>query len=184
MNYLQSTPKLPEHCMNIETKQQTSYVTNSVADSGATRHFLIPSSGYKNIQALAKPIPVTIPNGNMISATHSCEVDYPQLPLSAHQGLIVPEMRHHSLISIRQLCEAGCHVTFAKGTCKVYYKGKLVMSGLEHPQTKLWMLPLSTNDNDIYVNDKYKPVEPPITTMWANLISPPPALTSKAELVR
>ena len=58
------------------------------------------------------------------------------------------------------------------------------MSGLEHPQTKLWMLPLSTNTDNIYVKEKYQPVAPPQSQLWANMISPPPALTTKADLVQ
>ena len=132
-----------------------------VADSGATRHLLVPSTAYKNIQVLSKPIPISIPNGEIISATHSCEVYYPQLPLTACRGLIVPEMKQHSLISIKQLCQAGCTVTFKGERCEIFYNGQHIMSGLEHPQTKLWMLPLSTNTDDIYVKEKYQPVAPP-----------------------
>ena len=155
-----------------------------VADSGATRHFLVPSSAYKNIQALSKPIPITIPNGDIIRATHSCKVYYPQLPLTVRRGLSVPKMKHHSLISIKQICQAGCTVQFTDTKCDLYYKGKHIICGLEHPKSKLWMLPLSTNDDNIYIKEKYQPVAPPTAQLWANMISPPPALTTKSVLIR
>ena len=124
----------PRHCMYQAAHALDTHKMEGVADSGATRHFLVPSTAYKNIQALSKPIPITIPNGEIISATHSCEVDYPQLPLTVRRGLIVPEMKQHSLISIKQLCQAGCTVTFKGKNCEVFYNGQHIMSGLEHPQ--------------------------------------------------
>ena len=35
------------------------------------------------------------------------------------------------------------------------------MTGIEDPKTKLWKLPLSTNKNNIYETEKYKPIPPP-----------------------
>ena len=64
------------------------------------------------------------------------------------------------------------------------------MKGMEHPRTNLWMLPISTNTDDIYHTERYQPVAPPAwnhaltAMMWANMLAPPPTITSKRDLVR
>ena len=145
--------KHPRYCINLATNVLAERSKQEVFELGATRHFLLTPNAYTSVQALAKPTPVKTPNGGIIYATHSCEVDCLQLPPAARQGLIVPEIQHHLLISIRQLCESGCQVLFIEKVCHVYYKGRLVTEGAEHPQTNLWMLPLSTNNNEIYITE-------------------------------
>ncbi len=70
-----------------------------------------------------------------------CDIHIPGLPtvLVSH---IVPLLSIVSLIEIRPLCKAGCTVTFDNEKCKVFYNGKVILTGLIDPSTDLWMLPI------------------------------------------
>ena len=72
----------------------------AVADTGTSGTFVMPTDGHKNVKVLIKNISITQPNGDIMYATQSCDLDYPDLPHKAHTGYIVPALKNHSLISI------------------------------------------------------------------------------------
>ena len=48
------------------------------------------------------------------------------------------------LIATRKFCDAGCQVVFDLEECRVYYKGKLVLTGKrDKKETGLWLLPIN-----------------------------------------
>jgi hypothetical protein len=47
-----------------------------------------------------------------------------------------------TLLGIQVLCKARCTVVFNDKTCRVYYKGKLILTGYKDPTSNLWMLPI------------------------------------------
>eukprot|EP00804_Cyclotella_cryptica_P030453 CCRYP_008525-RA/>CCRYP_008525-RA protein AED:0.46 eAED:0.46 QI:0/0/0/1/1/1/2/0/145 len=67
---------------------------------------------------------------------------------------VIPVLAHSSLLSIKQLCDNGCHVIFTKKDCKIYGKAELMLVGKRHPATGLWVIP--TQDRSI-------PSKPPST---------------------
>ena len=142
------------HTKHHITNKPTHQNNTGVADSGATRHFLIESKGHKNIKTLSSPIPITILDSGTIYATQTCELDYHELPHKDRIAYIVPEMKNYSLISIKQLCDAGCQVLFQQKDCTVFFNNKIIMRGIEDPKKKLWKLPLSTSSNNIYDTEK------------------------------
>jgi hypothetical protein len=75
-----------------------------------------------------------------MQSTHTAKLDLPNLPALARQVHIVPALAQHSLISIRQLCDAGCNVTFDAKTVTVCYNNGTVLSGTRTAATKLWHL--------------------------------------------
>ena len=89
----------------------------------------------------------------MLESTHECELDIPQLPPAARKGHIIPGMKGHSLISLVQLCNAGCQIAITREALIVYYQGQEIMRGLKCNRTGLWLLPLTT-----------KPLQQPIST--------------------
>jgi hypothetical protein len=73
-------------------------------------------------------------------STHEAELDIPSLPLAARQCHIVPALTNHSLLSIRQLCDAGCSVELDATTLTVQYHGNTVLTGTRTQQTRLWQV--------------------------------------------
>jgi hypothetical protein len=48
-----------------------------------------------------------------------------------------------SLVSIGQLCDAGCIAAFDKNTVSIHKQEKLILQGQREPTTRLWTVPLS-----------------------------------------
>jgi hypothetical protein len=78
-------------------------------------------------------------------STHEAELDIPGLPLAARKVHIVPDLASHSLLSIGQLCDAGCDVTFTTTDAIIRYQLKTVLQGHRTPATGLWHLDISSN---------------------------------------
>jgi hypothetical protein len=53
---------------------------------------------------------------------HIAKFDIPHFPAAACQVHIVPDLASHTLLSIGQLCNAGCDVTFNANTVTVTYQ--------------------------------------------------------------
>jgi hypothetical protein len=118
-------------------------ITMGISDSGATGHFLQADAPVTNKQVAINPIRITLPDGNKILSSHTCNLDIPWLPDDITAGHIVPKLTHTSLLATRQFCDNGCEVTFTKKACKVTIEGKTVLEGPRDPHTKLWHLPIN-----------------------------------------
>jgi hypothetical protein len=118
-------------------------ITMGISDSGATGHFLQDDAPVTNKQVALHPIRITLPDGNKIQSSHTCNLDIPWLPHEITAGHIVPKLTHTSLLATRQFCDHGCEVTFTKKVCKVTLGGKTVLQGPRDPHTKLWHLPIN-----------------------------------------
>ena len=94
------------------TKNDSIATEYAISDSGATGHLLVEGAPVTNLQVADNPISVTIPNGNNMTSTHTCNLDIPWLPNHVTEAHIVPGLVHASLISTRKFCEAGCKVIF------------------------------------------------------------------------
>ena len=71
-------------------------------------------------------------------STHEGEIDIPNLPAAARTVHIVPDLKSHSLLSIGQLCDAGCIVEFTATTVHIRHNNILVLQGHRTPATQLW----------------------------------------------
>ena len=76
-------------------------ICNGISDSGTTGHFVLQGAPVKNIKITANPIAITLPDGQKIHSTHTCDLDIPWLPKSAVEAHIVPGLAHTPLISIK-----------------------------------------------------------------------------------
>ena len=148
-----------------------------IEDAGAMDIFLMPGTPDKNMKVATKPFAIQLPNGSTIYSTHTCNLDIDWLPEEATEAHIVPDLAHTSLISIRQLCDNGCTVTYNKHACKVYYKNNLVWLGTRKPKTGLWVLPLQPNKPPT----KSAQSNHNVTQHYANSAY---TITSKAELIK
>jgi hypothetical protein len=63
-------------------------------------------------------------------------------PLQARQSHILPGPVHNSLISVGQLCDNGCSVTFTHDQVTVSKNKKCVMHGSRDPKSLLWRVDL------------------------------------------
>ena len=76
-------------------------------------------------------------------ATHEAELDIPDLPPAARHVHIVPDLESATLISIGQLCDAGCAVVFDATKVTVTYQNCTVLTGTRTQATRLWELDIT-----------------------------------------
>ena len=110
-------------------------------------------------------------------------MDHPSLPTLSRIRYIVPKIKI-TLISIRQLCAAGCQVLFTNKQCIVFYKNEVMMEGPKDPVTQLLMLPISTNANEIYETEKYKHIKPLSVQHHPNFSGSITFIKTKSELIQ
>lgn len=73
-----------------------------------------------------------------MDATHTATLHLPNLPMAARIGHVVPQLATASLLSVGQLCDAGCEVTFTPTHVHVTHGNTNALSGIRSPHTKLW----------------------------------------------
>jgi hypothetical protein len=83
-----------------------------------------------------------MPNGTTIQSSRTCNLLLTDLPPQARQARILPGLVHNSLISVGQLCDSGCSVTFTQDQVTVSKNGKNVMYGSRDPKSSLWRVNL------------------------------------------
>ena len=94
-----------------------------------------------NKQVATNPITVITANNNAMKSTHTAELDLPTLPKAARTGHIIPDLGNMTLVTIGQMCDAGCTVQFDKSTVTIRYQGEDVLHGVRSPATNnLWYL--------------------------------------------
>jgi hypothetical protein len=81
-----------------------------------------------------------MPNGTTIQSSHTCSLLLTDLPPQSRQAHILPGLVHNSLISVGQLCDNGCSVTFTQD--QVMVSKSDVMCGSRDPKSRLWRVDL------------------------------------------
>jgi hypothetical protein len=84
------------------------------------------------------PLHFNMPNSATIQSSHTSEFLLSALPPEAIRAHILPGLVRNSLISVRQLCDSGCDVTFTQNKVEVDTNGKPVMPGVRDQQSRLW----------------------------------------------
>jgi hypothetical protein len=116
---LDCTPPLP----NVITDE------TAILDSGCTNIFLSATSPCSD--------------SSTIQSSHTCNLLLTDLPPQARQAHILPGLVHNSLISVGQLCDNGCIITFTRDQVTVTKNKKCVMHGSRDPRSRLWRVNLT-----------------------------------------
>ena len=113
----------------------------AVADSGTTRHYITPTKPCTNKQTATQPIPIKIPNGEIITSSHITLLPQHNLLDKARKAHIFPGLQK-PLISIGTLCENNCITVFDEKRVTIYEKltSQIVMQGHRDPNTTLYMI--------------------------------------------
>ena len=120
-------------------------------DSGATRHYF--KHDHKNILTDLKHLqdgPVAqLPNNSFVRATYEGIIKlHPDLSTIAQKVLVFPELKNESLISISQLTNDGCEITFDKNKAIVHKNNKILFEGVKNKWDNLYDLTLPIKPPD------------------------------------
>jgi hypothetical protein len=114
----------------------------AILDSSCTSNFLSATAPCNNKQEAHIPLSVNMPNGTTIQLSHTCDLLLAYLPPQARKAHILPGLVHNSLISVGQLWDNGCNVTFTQEQITVSRDGKCVMYESRDPKSRLWRVDL------------------------------------------
>ena len=116
----------------------------AVADTGIMGHYLTLELPCKNKQQAVHPLLIQMPNGKIITSTHTSLLSQPDLPLQAQNAHIFPGL-NKALLSIVILCNYGCEATFNDRSVCILNKqgGKIIKRGTQDTHTNLYILNLT-----------------------------------------
>ena len=116
--------KIPTDMKNILFDKAR--LTKAIADSGCTSTLVLPGTPIKNVRPATNPITLVDAKGGKLVTTHEGEIDIPGLPIQARQAHICPDLAHSSLVSIKQLADAGCQIIYDETEVQVIYQRQVV----------------------------------------------------------
>jgi hypothetical protein len=82
--------------------------------AGVTSRFLALGAPLPNKTVASDQLAVALPDSNWAHSTHTGDMsmDLPQLPKVAQYCHVIPDLAKYSILSLVQLCEVGCEVSF------------------------------------------------------------------------
>ena len=109
---------------------------------------MVSNAPVKDIHPLQQPRHIQTPNGTMM-ATHHGTLCCATLPPAARDAMLVPDPQTQPLLSIGQLCnagcgelcDAGCETTFAASDATVVYQDWIVLQGTCENKLRKFSLP-------------------------------------------
>jgi hypothetical protein len=132
MKYLNFTRSIPSQ-------------STALLDSGCTAHFLLVNAKCSNKIPTATPLAVRLPSGDTITSTHTATLNMPSLPHTARQAHILPGLAQQSLLSVGQMCDSGCSMTFTAADVTVKNGKSTIVTGLRDQNSGMWRIPLAPN---------------------------------------
>jgi hypothetical protein len=129
MNYLNFNPSQPSPC-------------TALLDSRFTAHFLLENAKCSNIKSTTTLLSVRLPNHYTITSTHTATLNMPSLPQAERQAHILPGLAQHSLLSVGQMCDSRCSVTFTASNVTFKNGDSTILTGQRDKESSLWRVPL------------------------------------------
>jgi hypothetical protein len=83
-----------------------------------------------------------------MEASHTAELNIPEINAAASKAHVLPGMANQSLLSARQLCDKGYIVTFKQAAVTICDSGNSqILSGPQDLNTGLWRINLKQTNN-------------------------------------
>ena len=109
------------------------HINDPIADSGCTGHYLDDLIIIvQTREPLENLINAKLPNSSTMTSTHQAQIPLTHLSSQAKYAEIFPNL-HSSLISIGQLCDDECIVTFEKHKVIVSKNKDIIIEGYRDP---------------------------------------------------
>ena len=119
-------------------------------DTGCTGHYAGTQS--HNKLKTSSPITVTLPNGERMTSSHIRYLNIQSLPSETCSQHLFPKIQTSGLLSIGQLCDAGCTASFTQSKLEVRNKHNdiIIVGHRNHIHgNKMWVVELTDNQPSI-----------------------------------
>ena len=104
-------------------------------------------------------------------STHQAELDIPTLPPAARTIHIFPDLQNGTLLSIGQLCDAGCDAHFTKDSVVIKHNGTPVLHGQRTGSNGLWYLTEPQHIESLHEANDTRPAFLPASTKAADIVA-------------
>jgi hypothetical protein len=94
-----------------------------------------------NLQPTTTPIDISLPDGSVITSTHTATLRLPGIPIECCVAHIFPDLVT-SLLSISLFADAGLQTTYVSDEVVISENDITLLSGMRDPATGLWMIDL------------------------------------------
>ena len=120
----------------------------AVSDVGTIGHYLTLESPFHNKQLDIILLPIRMPNGEIITSTHTSLLFKKDLPIQARKAHIFPGL-NNALLSIGTFFDHGYQAIFDDNTVLILNKGsrKVMIKCKRDPRSNLYMLNLNQENN-------------------------------------
>ena len=125
------------------------HANDPIVDAGFTGHYLDAlTTIFCTREPSENPIKVKIHNSSTLASTYQAHISLQKLSSQAKHTEICPNL-HSSLISIGQLCDDECILTFDKHKFIVSKNKDIIIEGYQDPKNKLckWLLHHPSKNN-------------------------------------
>ena len=142
---------------NINIIRTTNTITHNynvenlaAADSGTPGHFLKSNSPCVNKIIATNLLGIHMPDGHIIYSSHTALLHQNTLPIAERQAHILPDLKNKALLSIGMFCDNGCLALFDDKKVYIIDKqtNKNIMHGTRNNKSTLYMVPLTTKQNE------------------------------------
>jgi hypothetical protein len=115
----------------------------AIVDSGCTGHFLLVNAPCLNKVKSQNQLTVWLPNGATMESSHTAVLNIPELNKAASIAHVFPGLANHYLLSVGQLCNEGCTVTFRNASVAICNSQELqILKVAWDLDTGLWRINL------------------------------------------
>ena len=114
----------------------------AILDSGCTSHYLRTDAPVLNHRRASPPHVVRLPDGGSIQSQTVADLPIASLPKPAQHAHLFDGLRMFSLLSVGQLCDAGCLLSFTDSLALVVFRDVPIMVAARDPTTKMYVLDL------------------------------------------
>ena len=141
----------PNFTSTIPPLPTPSKVTITKIDSGASGNYLRHQDQHiaKYKQNINNGPAVTLPDNTDIRPSSKGHLNLPGLSPSATNSYIFPDLKSASLLSVGQLCDDGCDVTFTSHDVKAIKNGQEILVGSRNWNDRLWDVKFDNHGNHI-----------------------------------
>jgi len=128
------------------------------------------------------PISIYTPSSNIPKSTHEVDLNLPGLPPAAHHSHIVPQLATQPLLSIGQLCNAGCDIAFTATSITISHNNAIILQGNCMPSSQLWELDIQPTPPTLHTaHTAISSATPADLVAFAHAALFSPALSTMAE---
>ena len=120
----------------------------AIADSGTTGHFLQINSECVDKRQTDEGLNVHLPDGLVITSTHTAMMNIPQLPMKARRAHMFPDISH-AFLSISMLCDEDYMAIFDEKRVYIIKNGNVLLHGIRDSVTNLYVVNMSTDNNTV-----------------------------------